>query len=690
MSDFRSAALSFGGGELTPEFFGRIDDGQFQTGLALCQNFTVLPHGPIANRPGTKFVGYCKYADRRPRLIPFTYSDRSTVVIEMGHKYMRFHTNGGTVLNTDGSPYEIASPYEQSNLPVVRFVQSGDVVTMTHREYKPRELRRMAAADWAFSIIEFNSELSPPTAVTGTAHAGATPGEPYETAYAVTTVGQTTSDESLQSNTATAINNLYDDNAYNELTWTPPAGGAFRYNIYKKRSGIYGYIGQTDSTSFIDDNIASDFGTTPPLNQNVFASENNYPRVVSYYEQRRVFGSTEKQPQNLWFSKTGTETNFNFSVPPRADDSVQFKLASREANYVKHLLPLGDLILFTASAVWRVGSVDGGPLTPTTVSARKQIGSFGSAECPPVEVNTSALYVTAPNGHVRELGYSEQSNGYVSGDLSLRAPHLFNGFDIRAMAFASTPYPVVWAVSTSGKLLGLTYVPEQKVGAWHQHVTGYDDAFEDVCVVRENSDDAVYVIVKRAIGEQVVRTIERFAARAPEANKRDQFFVDCGATYDGDPTMTVSGLDWLEGATVAIVADGVILNPRQVLNGAVTLDVEASRVHVGLPIRARARTLPLSLQMQGYAQGVPKNVTKASVRLYRTLGLKAGPDFGSLNEAMFRTDETLGESPQLLTGSIEIDTYPTWQDDGTVCFEQTEPMPCTILSMVLEGALGGG
>jgi hypothetical protein len=29
----------------------------------------------------------------------------------------------------------------------------------------------------------------------------------------------------------------------------------------------------------------------------------------------------------------------------------------------------------------------------------------------------------------------------------------------------------VWCVSSSGKLLGITYVPEQQVGPWHQHDT---------------------------------------------------------------------------------------------------------------------------------------------------------------------------------------------------------------------------
>ena len=43
MPNVRTLSRSFGGGELTPEFYGRIDDAKFQTGLATCRNFLVLP-----------------------------------------------------------------------------------------------------------------------------------------------------------------------------------------------------------------------------------------------------------------------------------------------------------------------------------------------------------------------------------------------------------------------------------------------------------------------------------------------------------------------------------------------------------------------------------------------------------------------------------------------------------------------
>ncbi|MFN7340303.1 MAG: hypothetical protein ACK5VI_04380, partial [Opitutia bacterium] len=95
----RTLRKSFNGGEVTPELHGLVDDAKFQSALALCRNFIVLPHGPVANRAGTALVREVRDSTRRTRLIPFTFSTTQTMVIELGAGYFRFHTQGGTVLN---------------------------------------------------------------------------------------------------------------------------------------------------------------------------------------------------------------------------------------------------------------------------------------------------------------------------------------------------------------------------------------------------------------------------------------------------------------------------------------------------------------------------------------------------------------------------------------------------------------
>ena len=679
MPNIRTLQRSFGGGEVTPEFFGRIDDVKYQTGLALCRNFIVLPHGPIANRPGFAFVRAVKDSTKKTRLIPFTYSTDQTMVIEIGAGYFRFHTQGATLMN-GAEPYEIANPYAEADLFDIHYVQSADVLTLVHPNHAPRELRRLGALSWTLTTITFGSSLAAPTGVSATASGGT--GTTYN--YKVTTVGEFELDESKPSAAASVSGDLLAPNAFNTITWSA-AAGAKRYNVFKQSNGLYGYIGQTDGLTFKDENIAADLSRTPPEGGSPFASAGNYPGAVTYFEQRRCFAGTINAPQNLWLTRTGTESNMTYSIPSRDDDSISFRVAAREANTIRHLVPLDSLVLLTGAAEWRVTSVNSDAITPSSVAVRPQ-SYIGAGNAQPVIVNTSVLYGAARGGHVRELAYNWQAGGYITGDLSLRAPHLFDGLDIKDIAFQKSPAPVAWFVSSSGKLLGLTYVPEQQVGAWHQHDT--DGTFESVACVAEGAEDAVYAVVRRTINGQSVRYIERMAPRL-FGEQESAFFVDAGATYDGPPADTITGLTWLEGCTVSILADGAVHPQRVVTGGAVQLEVEASVVHIGLPIEADAQTLPLAFEIQGFGQGRQKNVNKAWLRVYRSSGIFAGPSFDRLTEAKQRTTEPYGSPPALKSEEIPIVITPSWTDNGQVCVRQSDPLPLTIVSMSLEVSIGG-
>ena len=61
---------NFVGGEVTPEMFGRFDLAKQQTGLALCQNFEIRPHGVAESRAGFEFVK----VDDECQLIEFAVS----------------------------------------------------------------------------------------------------------------------------------------------------------------------------------------------------------------------------------------------------------------------------------------------------------------------------------------------------------------------------------------------------------------------------------------------------------------------------------------------------------------------------------------------------------------------------------------------------------------------------------------
>ena len=607
----RTFSRSFSGGEISPEMFGRIDDAKFQQGAATMRNFVAKPQGPAENRPGFSFVREVKNSSQTVRLLSFTFSTVQTMIIEMGNEYFRFHTQGQTLFYNDGAAYnnstnysvgdiaksggvnyysrtgaqgqavsnsthwyamptnpniyEIPHPYQQAELFDVHYVQSADVMTLVHPNHAPRELRRLSATKWELRTINFASPLASPTGVSVTRYipsSSSTNTDTYEThEYVVTAVGSNLVDESAQSSSASVDNNIYVTGAKNTISWNAVSGAA-KYRVYKEQAGIYGFLGETTSTSIIDANIAPNFSRTPPIYENEFQSINNYPGAVSYFEQRRVFAGTNNEPQTILMTKSGTESNLSFGLPIRDDDRIKFRVAARESNTIRHIVPLTNLLMLTGSAEWRVSSINSDAITPTSISVKPQ-SYVGANNAQPVIVNNSMVYAASRGGHVRELGYNWQANGFITGDLSLRAPHLFDNLTVTDMALSKAPIPIVWFISSNGKLLGFTYVPEQTIGAWHQHDT--DGTFESVAVVSEGNDDVLYCVVKRTINGATKKYVERLGTRLFE-QARDCFFVDCGSTYNGtntdtNQTVTISGgTNYTRGESVTITANYNLFN----------------------------------------------------------------------------------------------------------------------------------
>ena len=817
----RNFKQAFSGGEISPEMFGRIDDTKYQQGAAKLRNFIAKPQGPAENRSGFAFVKEVKDSTKAVRLMSFTFSTVQTMVIEMGNTYFRFHTQGATLNYSDGAAwnsgtnyvvgsiakysgtnyysktihsnsqppnstnwyalpadmtYEIPSPYLEAELFDIHYVQSADVMTIVHPNHAPRELRRLGATQWELKEINFGSPIASPTGVSVSAYipsSSSTNTDTYEAhEYVVTAIGSNLIDESAQSSSGSANNNIFVTGAKNTVSWNAVTGAA-RYRVYKEQAGVYGFLGETTSTSIVDANIAPDFSRTPPVYDNPFPSSDNYPGAVSYFEQRRVFAGTNNDPQTIYMTKSGTESNMSFGIPIRDDDRIKFRVAAREANTIRHIVPLTQLLLLTGSAEWRIASVNSDAITPSSISVKPQ-SYVGANNAQPVIVNNSMVYAAARGGHVRELGYNWQANGFITGDLSLRAPHLFDNFTVVDMALAKAPLPIVWMTSSNGKLLGFTYVPEQQVGAWHQHDT--DGTFESVASVSEGNDDVVYCVIKRTINGAVKKYIERMGTRL-YATQRDSFFVDAGATYNGINTNTgqnvtisggtnytrgesvtitanynlfnappstndigdaivlvdgtnyyrcnitsttsqtvatvkldkdlpanlrntgittyevarnvISGITWLEGKTVSILADGAVHPQKVVSSGSITLDQASSVVHVGLPYESDLQSLPLALQAEAFGQGRVKNLNHVWVRVLESSGIFAGPSADKLVEAKQRTTEPYGSPPNLKTEDIKIMLTPTWQDTGQLFVRQSDPLPLTIVGLTLEVAIGG-
>lgn len=156
---------SLSGGELTPGLHGRIDLARYAVSVATMENFIAKATGGAVKRPGTRYNGEVKDPTKPPRLIPFVYSTQIKYLLEVGAGYIRFWvpaTPYGYALlrNGDGSVYEIGNPWQQADLPLLRYAQSADVlfiagVNQGAYSVQPKQLKRVSAATFVLEDYPF-------------------------------------------------------------------------------------------------------------------------------------------------------------------------------------------------------------------------------------------------------------------------------------------------------------------------------------------------------------------------------------------------------------------------------------------------------------------------------------------------------------------------------------------------------
>lgn len=154
---------SFAAGEISPAIVARVDLSKRAVAVERAENFVVRVTGGMESRPGMRFIAEAKTTGTT-RLLPFEFNTEQTYVLELGDQYMRFYTYGGQILD-GGLPYEISTPYLAADLFDLEFAQSGDVMTIVHPNYAPRELVRVTNTNWTLTEITFAPSQAAPTAL---------------------------------------------------------------------------------------------------------------------------------------------------------------------------------------------------------------------------------------------------------------------------------------------------------------------------------------------------------------------------------------------------------------------------------------------------------------------------------------------------------------------------------------------
>lgn len=407
--------------------------------------------------------------------------------------------------------------------------------------------------------------------------------------------------------------------------------------------------------------------------------EKGYPSATGFYEDRLVFAGSKGFPQTFWTSKTGDYYNFGTSIPSADDDGITATLNGGQMNGIKAIIAFGEMLLLTAGGEFKV-SGGGKAITGSNVLSQPQ-EYRGVSDVNPVTIGSRIIYVQHQGNIIRDLAYSYDVDKYTGDDLNLLASHLFEGHKIISMTYQQIPNSIVWCVRDDGLLLGLTYIKEQDIYAWHQHTTA-GGKFVSVCNIGGATEDKLYAVIERG-GQYYVEIME---SRDKSTNVEDQFFVDSGITYEGEPTDEISGLEHLEGYTVAILADGNVLPQQTVENGKVLLGNKYKKVHVGLPIDAEIKTLPIDFTAQdGTYLSRKKRIATVTLLLKDSRGGLFGMKENELDEFKWRSNEAYGEPISLQTGKFKVTIKSaTYDETQQIIIKQPDPLPMTVLSLIPE------
>ena len=594
----------------------------------------------------------------------------------------------------DNEPMELVTPYATSELTAIHHAQSADILYLCHADHPVMKLERRGHTTWSLVNVELGDG-------------------PWQDE-------NVTSTYTLQPSAASGFGITITAAGGHAPFATTDVGRLVRIRNAAGEPG-YAVITSVNSTIAVTADVLRAFPDTAANSTwrlGAFSETTGYPSSITFYDQRLVLASTEDQPQTFWMSQTGDIENFrpdsfvSSAVTVQDDDAADFTIASTRVNKIHWLSSSTSLVIGTAGGEW-IASSSGSTITPTDISV-KQHSTNGSYPTRPVRVNNIVLFIQRATRKLIDLVFNFEEDGFRGRDTTILADHVTRG-GITQVRYQPEPDSIVYAKRNDGQIAALTYKPDQQVSGWTRQKLGGSfgsghAVVESIAVIpgaagggrTYDSDerDEVWLIVKRTVNGSTVRYIEVFEGNfegpiphdyatnalwqaAMMAAQEDAFYVDCGLTYSGASTSTITGLSHLNGQTVKVLANGVVQTDKTVSGGSITLDEAATKVHVGLGYTHKYKSLKLAYGSRGgTAVGKVKRVYGACFVLLDSYVFSFGRDPDSLSEIVLPLDSN-SDTP-LYTGEKFEDFGGEWARDARLYIESDEPLPWAMLAVAPE------
>jgi hypothetical protein len=557
------------------------------------------------------------------RLIPFEFNTEQTYVMVLTDGALR-------VLQGDAVVATLVGPWTAAMLPQLGFTQSADTLLLVHPEMRPQRVTRTAGgwtiAPWTFATVPWFRFADAAVTLQPSA-----------------TIGIVT----LTASAAVFVAGHVDA----------------QLRIAGKRVRVLSVLNPQQASAFAEE-VLTGTAATVDWDEAAFSGARGWPVSCGFHQDRLVVGGSRDLPNRLWFSRTGDL--FNFDAGTGLDDqAIEFGLVSDQVNAIRGVFSGRHLQVFTSGAEWMV---TGDPLTPSSIQLNRQtrVGSPVDRLVPPVDVDGATVFVARGGQGVHEFAYTEVSQAYQANDLAILARHIVStpvsmAYDQRAR--------LLHLVMADGGIGTLTLYRAEQVTAWTRQETA--GAFRAVA----ESDGIVWAVTER----DGAFALERF---------------EPGLALDAALTGTAavaqdewSGLSYLEGREVGVLADGAPREPGFVVQGQVVIDPPASAVQIGLAYRHEIEPLPPDIISPSGAATGPLRLVAVTFRLLETAALSVDLGRGAEPVPFRRLDTALLDAaPPSFTGDVTLRGLgwrrdrlrPVWRIAGTT------PLPMTLLSVTTE------
>lgn len=723
MARFTLIQTNFTAGELSPRMYGRIDIARYQNGAMLMENCWPVVHGGGVRRYGTLHCGAAKYPDRKAVLVPYVFNTQQAYMCEFGDLYVRIYFPDGSY-----SGVELASPYSQEMLGQLEFVQGADTMFLFHSTVPIYRLRRITNTEWSLAPapfvtkpfdergIDFSTSIAinDPTVGAGRTMTSAVsaflasdvgreiwssagvaritasvmipdPGGPPGTMMASPTdvtvevlnafPGVSMPSWSLKGSPQTA-NTLSAFTPVGAVVTMTLAAAGWRAADVGKFVKING--GLLEITAYTSPLVVSALIRSAPtsataspanawtLESSVWNDVDGYPGSGTLYQQRLAVAGSPSFPQTIWESRTGEYLNFELGT--KDDDAFTFNLSSDQINPILHMAQMNALIPLTYGGEFTLTGGVEKPITPTNIQS-KNPSVYGCNRVRPVRIGNELYFVQRAGRKLRAMAYKYDSDSYGSPDMSVLSEHATKS-GIVSMAYQQEPESILFMVRADGVLATMTVDRDQDVIGWARQVT--DGYYESVSAIPAEGGDQIWAIVRRNINGQNVRYIERFVEGCQ---------VDDGiAATSVAGQATWGGLAHLEGKTVDILADDVVMPQQVVVGGQVTIPRNAFEVQIGLHFTTRIKTLTPEVQGgTGSAQGNSMRCGEITLRFLETTGCKVNGQ-----TIAFRNlgSNTLDKPSPLFSGDHRLENLGWERGRSSIEITQDQPLPFHLLCVI--------